>query len=160
MNFKELTEKEISDFIVNDPQLIYLGFSDKQLVNIHETGKYELTPFAYYIGIESDNELVCVLKWEYFTEYCVSIHPYVASKYHGKGMLSKIYKFLWKHFTKQTEVKKVIAFVPDNCEHTKRACEKHGFKKEGLISKAHVWRKELVGVTIYGLDLYDEIGGK
>lgn len=156
MNFKELTEEQISDFIVNDPKLVYIGLNDNELVYIQENKKYRLTPYSYYIGIEEKDEVVCVLKWEYFTEHCVSIHPYVASKYHGKGMLTKIYDFLWSHFTEQTEIKKVIAFVPDSCNHTIKACEKHGFKKEGHISKCHMWRKELVGVNIYGLDLYDK----
>lgn len=156
MNFKELTEEEISDFIINDPKLIYMGFNDNELIYMHENKKYKLVPFSYYIGIEKDEELVCVLKWESFTEHCVNIHPYIASRYHGKGVLTEIYHFLWEHFIDQTEIKKVIAMVPESCIHSAKACEKHGFKKEGYISKCHLWRKELVGIIIYGLNLDEE----
>lgn len=153
MVFKELTEEQISNFIINDPKLVYLGFSDKELVNMYEMKRYVLSPLSYYIGIEKENELVCVLKWEAFTDYCVSIHPYVASKYHGKGLLTEIYHFLWNHFITQTEIKKVIAMIPENCIHTIKACEKHGFEREGLIKKCHMWKKEMVGIVIFGLDL-------
>jgi RimJ/RimL family protein N-acetyltransferase len=156
MNFIELTKEQISDFIINDPQLVYMGFSDKELIYMHEKGKYSLVPGSYYIGLENDDGLVCILKYEYFTDICVCIHPYVSSKYHGKGVLSEIYTFLYEHFIKQTEIRKVIAFVSDSCIHAIKACEKHGFKKEGHITNCQVWRKELIGIYIYGLDLKSE----
>lgn len=153
MNFKELTDDEISDFIINDPKLVYMGFSDQELVTMYETKRYTPNPASTYIGIEEDNVLVCVLRWELFTHLTVSIHPYISSSLHGKGMLSKVYSFLYNHFLEDTIITKVIAFVTEPCTHAMKACEKHGFVQEGYISKCVTFRKELCGIYIYGLDL-------
>lgn len=154
MKFKELTEDKISDFIINDPKLVYLGFSDQDLVQMHQEGKYECSPGSYYIGIEDENEeLICILKWELFERQVVSVHTYVKSSLHGKGAINKIYHFLYNHFVENTDIRKVIIFAPEPCIHVIKAAKKLGFKKEGYISNACTWRKEVQGIFIYGLDI-------
>src|SRR5258708_22449 len=107
MNFKELNEKEISDFIMQDPKLAYLGFSDAELDYMYKNKEYPINPTSCYVGVLKDDELVCILKWEGFTDYAISIHLYISSEFHGTGMLKEVNDFLYKHFQDNTKLKKI-----------------------------------------------------
>lgn len=150
MNFKELTKEEISDFIVRDPKLAYLALCDEDLVDIHEKGIYNLQPGSYYIGIEDEGNLVCVLKYEYFSNTAILIHPYTPSRLHGTGLPQKIYSFCEDHFLKNTKVRKLMAWQPAPCIHAQKAIRKLGFVKEGRIKKCLHWRQELTDMVLYG----------
>lgn len=156
MNFKELTEEEISDFIVNDPRLAYLGFADKELMYMYENKKYNLHDGSIYTGIEEDGKLICIIKWEYFTLNCISVHPYISSHYHGKGLSRKIGQFMQEQLSKNTAIVKVVSFIMEPCEHAVRAAVACGFKLEGHITNCTHWRQELTGVYIYGVDINRE----
>ncbi len=153
MNYKELTDKEVSNFIMNDPSLIYMGFSDEELNYMYENKFYPVDPNSFYIGIEESGVLVGVLKWEYFTESCISIHLYLSSKYQGKGFCKATSKFVAEHLAINTNIKKMIVYITDVCKHVIYAAEACGFKQEGHITNCIPWRGEVVGVLIYGLDL-------
>lgn len=153
MKFKQLNEQEISDFIINDPKLAYMGFSDTELTAMYQNKKYPLAPGSYYVGIEDDKELIAILKWEAFTEITLNIHLYIASKYHGKGVLKDVYKFLYSHFLKETNIKKLLIMSPDCCPHTCKAAVKMGFKLQAQLANTMMWRQQLVGINIYSLDI-------
>lgn len=153
MEFVELTPKEVSDFIINDPVLICLGFSDSELVYMYEHKEYKLHKDSKYIGIKKDDDIIGILKWEYFTEHCISIHPYIASTFQGKGLSKEIGNFISEHLMKNTDVKKAVAFIMEPCEAAIRAAKGFGFKLEGHITKCTYWRQKLTGIYIYGLEL-------
>jgi len=154
MDFKELTEQEISNFIVNDPRLVYMGFSDSDIAYIYDNNSYECHPGSQYIGIiDKDEGLVCVLKWEQFEYQVVNVHAYIASRFHGTGMATKTYNFMYQHFAENTDTRKVVTFIPEPCVHVIKAAEKHGFKQEGCITKGCMWRQEVTDLYIYGLDI-------
>ena len=153
MKYKELTEQEISDFIVNDPKLVYMGFADKELQYMYENKKYHLHPDSFYIGIEKDDVLIGILKWEYFTQNAISVHPYISSKYQGQGLSKEMSKFVCAQLVKDTQIKKVVAFIMEPCEQAIRAVKACGFILQGHVTNCTYWREKLTGVYIYGIDL-------
>lgn len=155
MDFKELTEQEISDFIVNDPGLVYMGFTDKELMYMYENKKYLLHPQSHYIGIVKDEVLIGILKWEYFTDVAITVHPYISTNYQGKGLAKEMSRFVTEHLLKNTEIKKVMAFIGDSCEPAIRAVKACGFFQEAFIDKCQVWRQQLGGVYVFSLNLED-----
>lgn len=153
MQFKELTQKEISDFLINDPNLAYMGLPDTDLAHMYEHKEYVLHPGSFYIGIEKEDTLIGILKWEYFSDVAITVHPYISSKYQSKGLAKEMAIFVKEHLMKNTEVKKVLAFIMEPCEPAIRAVQACGFQKEGFISKCTKWRNELVGMYIFGTEV-------
>lgn len=151
MKYKELTQEEISDFLMNDPNLAYMGLPDTDLIYMYEHKEYMPHPGSMYIGIEKDDELIGILKWEYFSDVSITVHPYISSKHQNKGLAKEMAIFVKEQLMKDTKVKKILAFIMEPCEPAIRAVKACGFRQEGFITKCTIWRNELVGIYIFGL---------
>lgn len=152
MKFIEITEKEITEFYLSDPKLIYQALSDEEMVGLYETKKYTCLPNSNYIGIEHDGEFLALIHWEVFTQTAVVVHVRLKTKYQGTGIIKDIFLLAADYFTKLNKTT-VISFAPESCIHASKALLKLGFKEQCLLPNTITWRQKLQGLYMYSLEL-------
>ncbi len=146
--------KDISDFFHNNPILAYLGLSDEAVTQLYNTGEYVMLPDSLYLGAYSDDDiLVGVCKFENFTSMCINSHYYISRDEKYKGCNKEIASLVYKWCIENTRAAKLIIMVPETCSHILKARKFFGWKYEGTIKKCLIWRKELVDIKIFGLEL-------
>lgn len=156
MEIKDIDNIDLTEFFLSDFPLCYLGLSDLSLHQLKTTGKYELAPGSFALGIyNEENILVSSVIWNLFTESCINMHIYLRTKYQHTDMLDKIHEILYTWLKAHERIEKLIIMTPKPCIHVQKASEKHGFKLEGQLSNAIKWRQKTVDLLIYGYDLRD-----
>ncbi len=147
----DLTTEKIDDFFLSDPKLCYLGLCDDQLISLHYDKKFTINPGTVYAGLyDSNDKLVSIATWKYFTRNAVIFHGYLPSSMHGKGMYGHVQEAMEKFFIAETEVTKMIVVTPAQCKHISKLHKRYGYKFEGNITKSVVWRKKLQDALIFG----------
>lgn len=154
MQIKELTKQQISDFFTSDPNLMYLGLSDEEIVVVYMSGAYPVNDTSTYLGFYREDELIGMAKFERFTTEAVNLHIYIRTIHQHQNITMQIKKVLTKYLLENTSYIKALIMTPDlGCQQIHDKMEKLGFSKEGHITKCFKWRTEEVGIIIYGLDL-------
>lgn len=148
-----ISQKEVSNLIFNDPHLVLLGASDEDIALMYKHKEYRLADGSHYVGVKEDDELIAVIKYEYFTTHAINYHMYLASKYHHTDKPRIVVDLLKKYVVEELGIRKVLIFVPSSCDHIHKFAPKHGLKEEGRITKCYQWREQIVDIVIYGLDL-------
>jgi RimJ/RimL family protein N-acetyltransferase len=148
-----LNQADISSFFFKDARLVYLGATDEAMYNMFKKGEYVLEPDSQYIGIEEDGQLIAVVRYEYFTAQCVSMHMFMNSKFHTTTKPTEGVELLKTFITQTLGINKVILMVPSSCIHIHKFAKKHGFVKEGTITSCYKWRQKMVDLVIYGMRL-------
>lgn len=147
---KEVDTETAFKFFISDPKLSYIGLPDNDLAVLYHEGVYRITSDSCLCGIFEEDELVCILRWELFTDWAINLHYYLSSKFHHKKKLAEIFDFMKDFFLTKTEFNKAIIMAPSSCEHVIGPLEHFGFTLEGRITKCIKWRQELVDILIYG----------
>ncbi len=151
--FKDITEKEVTDFFLHDPNVCYLGLSDVDLHELYEDKIYRLKDNTIYKGIYLKDELISILKYEAFTQQTVNLHFYLSSKLHKKGYARGVEQAIYNYFIENTTAIKAILMTPQTCTQVQGPAIGFGMELEGRIKKAIVWRNELMDILIYGIEL-------
>lgn len=154
MYVQDISADDITNFFLNDPNVCYLGLDDNDLTTLYTEKVYNKHSNSNYYGVYNDlHVLMAIYKYEWFTTTTINAHLYLGTKYQKKRMPQKILEFLIKMSAEQLPAKKVIILTPQACIHVIHSVEKCGFKLEGVLTDAIVWRKELVNLLIYGMKL-------
>lgn len=154
LTVSDVTQDEITAFFLSDLNLLILGVSDEEIHLFRTTGQYPMSPSSNYLGIRSsEGELMAVVKYEWFTTHCANFHMYVQSKLHGTPKVTELCNLIRQHFEEMEYAHKVILMVPSTCEHVIKFAPKHGWVKEGCITKCYFWRQQPVDLVIFGLNL-------
>jgi RimJ/RimL family protein N-acetyltransferase len=148
-----LNRDRISAFFFGDPKLVYLGCTDETMFEMFQKGEYNLLPDSQYVGIEENNKLIAVVRYEYFTDQCVSMHMFMNSEFHVTDKPTQAVNLLKTFIKEDLEIDKVILIVPSSCVHIHKFATRHGFEQEGCIKKSCKWRQEMADLVIYGMSL-------
>jgi hypothetical protein len=154
IQIKNISEEEISKFFINDPQLVYLGLPDADLVSLFQEKKWYKSKLTNCVGVFDNNTLIFVFKYEFFTPVCLNGHFFMSSKYRHTGKFEEIVALL-KDFVKTSypQITKCIVMTPALCTHVPPTCQKFGFIQEGHIKECITWREQLTDLLIFGLKL-------
>jgi hypothetical protein len=156
LELRVLSDEQIQDFFLKDPNVSFLGLTDDNLQSMYSQGKYLSGSHSCMLGIYEGEDLCAIFKWELFTPETINIHLFVGTKWHKTGQMSKIFYFMKNHLETKTSFKKVIAMVPSVCEHVWKPLEHFNFVREAHLTKCLVWRNELVDMFIYSINLTRE----
>lgn len=153
---KELTNEQVGEFFINDPQLAYLGLSDEFLVGLYQDRVFDAGDLTTMKGVYSGDELVMIFKYEQFAQVTLNTHYYLKTSLQSTDMFSKIVDFLHR-WVKETYpyITKILTMSPSTCIHVPPIVKKYGFVQEGCITNAIVWRKKIVDILIFGKPLED-----
>lgn len=149
----DLTEDEISDFFMSDPKLAYAALPDDALVYMYNNKKYKALKNSCYFGVMEGNNLIALMQWELFTPTTITCHFYIKSNLHGTGLSVYLTKELRKYFKETSSFKKVICPSPAPCVHVTKHLLKCGFELEAVLKKSMPWRKEIVDLNLFSLEL-------
>lgn len=147
---RELRIEEINDFLVADPNVCYLGLTDNELYILYMNKSYMPLSSSEFAGVFDGEELIMLVRSEPFTRDTISLHLFLATKYHHTGKLREIQAFLKDYYRTQTEYKKIVVMSPETCVHVHKVVEAFGFSLEGRLTKCITWRNELVDLLLYG----------
>lgn len=153
MCIKDITVQEAGRFLVEDILLSERALPDKELEAMLEGRGYCPITESNYIGVYHCNILICVTKWEYFTDIAANIHPYLSSLLHGKAVTMDVWVVLRKWFMENTSFSKLVVLAPGPCPNVHKAASSNGFVLEGLLTNTMQWRGKIEDLHIYGLDL-------
>lgn len=142
---------------MSDPKLSYIGLSDEDLSYMYTYNAYYLKKNAQYKGIYSERELICIAKYEPFSENTVNVHIYTASRFHKKNHYTKeAHSEFYNYLRDNTGYERILCMVPACCFHVVGAIESFGFKLEGNISRSILWRRTTVDLLMYCMDIIRE----
>jgi len=153
---KDINEAQATEFFLNDPKLCYMGLSDMDMYELYYDKIYTFSPISCYQGVYRDDELIGMLRYEYFSEVAVVVHIYISAAKQGKGLNPEINKAVHKHLSEHTQAMKLITTVPEPCVHVQKAIAKLGFTYEGRVTDSYVWRQKTVDLLYYGCKLERE----
>jgi len=153
MRFSKVSQEEISEFFLADPELCQLGLQDCDLASLEKDKVFPYYPESYWLGVRIKDKLVSIVRIELFTPISVLCHIYVNSKYHKTGMLRKVKDTTVSHLQKTTEFRHIVVPVPATCSHVVGPLESFGFKKVGCMKNMIVWRGRAVDLLWYQLEI-------
>ncbi len=153
MRLNEISTEQAGKFFMEDPLLCERALPDNELLAIKEGRGYCPLVASNYIGIYHDYLLICVVKWEYFTDIAANIHPYMSSPLHGKRVTMDVWKAIYQWFIVNTKLTKLIVLAPASCLNVHKAATEAGFIIEGRMSEALTWRGKVDGLNAYGLSI-------
>ncbi len=151
--FKDISEAQITEFFLNDPNVAYLGLPDDDLQELFYNKTYTLKDNTIYKGIYLKDELVSILKYEAFTRQTVNLHFYLSSKLHKKGYARGVEQAIYDYFIENTKAIKAILMTPQSCTQVQGPAIGFGMVLEGRLTNAIVWRNEVMDVLIYSIEL-------
>lgn len=153
MNIRDVAPEQMTAFFLSDPKLCYMGLCDEDLANLYYNKEYTPSDMAHYQGIYEEDSLIAVIKFEKFSIVAVNVHLYIKSSLHGKKKTIGITDLVCDYLRETTSMTKVLIMAPSSCEHSSKAALARGFVLEGTLTKACVWRQEVVDVLIYALEI-------
>ena len=151
--FKDITQEQVTEFFLNDPNVCYLGLPDADLYELYEDKIYRLKDNTIYKAIYLRDELIAILKYEAFTQHTVNLHFYLSSKLHKKGYARSVEQAIYDYFIENTKAIKAILMTPTTCTQVHGPAIGFGMVLEGRIEKSIVWRNEVMDILIYGIEL-------
>lgn len=158
---KHIDENEATEFFLSDPNLCWIGLPDNDLQSLYHNKKYIQQYNTVLVGIYDETGLMCVIRWEPFSQVIVSMHVYLATRYHHTGTLRKILHYIKPYFEDpKFPFLKAIIMHPSNVPHVGVALKATGFTYEGTLKDGIVWRQELVDLNFYSIELdktYDDV---
>lgn len=159
MRIDDVSNVQAAKFFLSDPALITLGLCDELIVELHEHRTYT-PPNCLLKGVYKPSaygnpeELICIIKYELFTSIAVGVHFYIKTSLQCKGLCLEIQKLAQEYCNKEYPfLSKLQVWVPDPCNHVKKACEKFDMELEGIVKKSVIWRTKVVDLYIYGKDI-------
>lgn len=151
---KEIDNIIATEYLMKDIKLCALALSDDSLKKLDQGQGYCPPPCSMTGFYNKKDELVCFMQATLFTESTLLIHVFLRSDLHHSGILRPITKQYSEYIHKHApDVKKAMIMSPEPCSHVHAAVKGLGFKKEGCLTKAMVWREKLEDVIIFGRDL-------
>ncbi len=145
--------EEVDKFFLEDPALVYMGLSDEEITQLYTEKEFQIDTFHNFLKVYDNEELIGILKFEWFSPIAISIHLYIHSWHQHKNKFIATRKPIGEYFKKHYPfLTKALCFVPEPCEHVHRALPKLGFIEEGRIKNSASWRQETVDVRVYGFD--------
>lgn len=149
MEIKKLTDPETIKRILYHPDLINVVFStdeQKEIKDkIHVFSKNE-----FYLGIyqNSPEELLGLVRCQAISTITVNWHFHLLPKYWGKGIGDMTDNKAIEWLIKNTNFKKVMIQSPSCCKEVIKACDRNGYKIEGLLTNAIVWNNNIEHLVI------------
>lgn len=153
---ENVSEKKLSAFFLSDPKLAYQGLCDEKLLSLYEKKQYIKDTNCKYFGIieEVNNELICIVKMEQYSLLAASVHFYVLTKCQRRQYSLQIKDLMIKWLLDNTKtIIRCIMVVPSTCLHVQSFMKAIGAELEGKVKRCLIWRKELVDLYYYGLDI-------
>lgn len=129
-----ITKEQCLGWVLSYPELAEISFS-------MENPKFDETQ-SKYLAIHSEDDILGVVKYEYFCEYGMQIHPYLSPKYWHTSKLQECFALL-KDFFLSFKCTSLITLCPEDAEHAINACLKLDFKKIGCIEQAVDWKGKI-----------------
>lgn len=150
----DITKEQITKFFVSDPNLSYIGLSDEDLVHLFKNASLVFNDATHCVGLlDNKNNLIGVLKYEFFSSCTVSAHAYLSTANQNKKLTKELKTCVIDYFKSMNGLKKIICMVPATCGNVHRAMTSMGLVHEGTITKSCMWRQELVDLLIYGINI-------
>lgn len=155
MKIFEVSPQMVTDFFLNNKETAEMGLPDEELKYLKINKKYYMTSSSMFLGLgEEEGNITLLIRWEYFTPITLILHTYLKSELHGEHVeLKKCMDFFFDYLRETTHVRKLQAMIAEPCINVVKATERFNFKKEGFVENCLIWRGELKGLHIYGLDL-------
>jgi hypothetical protein len=153
MIIKEISREDLNEFFMNDPKLCYIGLSDNSMATLYHHGHVELPSLCVIYGIYREDELVCCVRSDPWSEIATCLHIYISTKLHGTDTSKEIQKLVAGHIKDNTVYTKIIICTPSPCLNVIGAANTFGLKLEGRITNCVIWRQKPADMLIFGLDL-------
>lgn len=151
---ESINEQVMTDFFLSDPTLCAMGLGDECLKDLDAGLGYRPEACAMFGYYNEQDELVCCSTCTLFTESTLLCHQFIRSDLHHKGLMREVVEVFSKHVrTHLPSVVKLMTLSPSVCFHVHKAAEGIGFIQEGCITKAMIWRGQLVDIFVYGKSL-------
>ena len=152
-HIKKATAEQVTDFFLSDPALCYLALPDEDLINLHEKKIYIPSKEEYLFGVWEKTKLVGIVRYSFFTSTSVNLHLYIHTEAHKTQLSKDIQQQVKNYIRDYTVASKIMLMVPKPCHHVQKPAKTFGFVLEGCLTDVLIWRKELVDVYIYSLNL-------
>lgn len=114
----------------------------------------DLTKYASYrwfVELESDVVGSVSLKNISHSMAYAEIEYGIAEEHHGKGVATAAVTLLVSRIFRETSLRKLMAFVHDKNQASRRVVEKLGFRQEGLLREHYVIGGRPVDEVLYAL---------
>lgn len=155
----KVSPEEVQSFFNNDPRLCYIGLSDAEIAEMYHTGSYQISPHSNYIAMKYNDDIISVMKFEWFTPIAINCHMYLHSQLQNQDYSLHVTSEFKKYLTEFCRASKALITCPSDCIHIQKYALKQGFVKEGHIKDATIWRTKLNDVLIYSLDISNTSSG-
>lgn len=147
MKLKSLTNKEVIKFLKDDPLLCERSLPDDALKDLNN---YHLPAGLNTFGIYNNkNIMLGMVFWSQFTETSISMHLFITSQHHGKGLGDRVVQFLLVHWQNTPGIYNILRMIPKVCIHVIASAERNGFKLEGCLTDGVIWRNNVTDLLIY-----------
>lgn len=140
----EVTRDQCLGWILSYPELADRAFSMDKL-------KFSET-ISRYISIVTDSEVLCMIKHEWFSQFCIEFHAYLNPKYWGTEYLTKCQNMLECYY-KECGAKTIVCQCPEDCKPAIYGSKKVGFQEIGRIKKAIEWKGKMNDIIILQKEL-------
>lgn len=152
MKIKEVTQEQLTQFFLEDPALVCLALGDEEIYHLHTKQEYPVNTFSRYTGVIENNQIIAIVRTEWFTPNATTIHIYVASRFHDTAKVQEIMVAIRQELKNVPQLKKIIIMTPASCEHVSKYAMRYGFKEEGRITDCIMWRQQLDDIRIFVLE--------
>lgn len=145
----KITDFEQIKSVMEIPKLFQAAMTDEDLV-MAEQGTWEPRRNADYVGVYDEATLIGIARFEEVSNITTMGHFFINPKYWGTGLANEIYKKVLNYLKDNTQYSKVITETPRSCEQVLQFLTRNGFKIEGMLTNAIIWRNELTHLVILG----------
>lgn len=126
-----VTEDQCLGWILSHPRLAEKSFS-------MENPKFEDTK-SQYMAVVSRHDILCMVKYERFSEYSIQMHPYLNPTYWHSNYLNMCSRKIEDFFRNAGE-KSLVIMCPEDAKHAIKASRKVGFRECGRVRHAVNWK--------------------
>jgi ribosomal-protein-alanine N-acetyltransferase len=117
--------------------------------NLRDLKKYET--YRWFVELNEDAVGTVSLKNISHSMGYADIGYGIAQKHHGRGIATGAVKLLVEKVFSETALRKLMAFVHDKNQPSRRVLEKLGFKQEGFLRDHYVINGKPVNEILYSV---------
>lgn len=159
IKIEETKDSEIVTKILSDNTLFHASMDDEDIRQF-EQGVWQPSFQGWrYLHIMVDGKDAAIVRWHYFTPITIGVHWHLLPKFWGTGISDEINKEVDAWFEENTQALKLTTQVPYCLENIWRAVVRGGFRPDGIMAKATIWRDQIEDVVILSKFLNREYNG-
>ncbi len=145
MKIIEVTEGQCMGWIQSKPELADRAFSSKNPKFAPAQSKY--------IAVVSDTDVICMVKHEWFSDYCIQFHAYLNPRLWSTKYLT-ICQNLLECYYRDCGALSILCMCPTDCLPAIKGSKKVGFKECGKILHATEWKGKVSDLIVLQKELY------